>query len=158
MIFRIANKNSERKESGRVKLIAFTSAFCYRGESSCHATRRDHGPESDLHLHRSDVTIIVLKVTVMTPVHFGPIRMVLTFSFPHGDSCAPNVLSKRTETLGIGPSVPFAHARHMRLPRITQIGRIFSREMQIRVCAVTTEISSESVSIVDLTFGQVASL
>jgi len=140
-------------------LIAFTSAFCYRGESSCHATRRYHGPKGDLYLHRFDVTIIALKVTVMTPVHFGPaIRMVLTFSFPHGDSCARNVLSKRTETLGIRPSAPFAHARHMRLPRITQIGRIFSREMQIRVCAVTTEISSESVSIVDLTFGQVASL
>lgn len=63
--------------------MAFTSAFCYRGESGCHATRRYHGPEGDLYLYRCDITIIALKVTVMTPVHFGPaIRMVLTFSFP----------------------------------------------------------------------------
>ena len=99
----------ENRERGqRIKLMTFASAFCYRRESGCHATRRYHGPEGDLYLYRCDITIIVLKVTVMTPVHFGPaIRMVLIFSFPYGDSCTRNVLSKRLETLGIRPSVPF---------------------------------------------------
>lgn len=53
--------------------LSFNRAyFCCRRESSCHATRRYHGPEGDLHLHRCDITIVAPKVTVMTPVHFGP--------------------------------------------------------------------------------------
>lgn len=79
-----------------------------RGESSCHATRRYLGPEGDLHPHRCDIIVVALKVTVMTPLHFGPaIRMVLTFSFPTETLRARNVLSKRTGQLrALGPSLP----------------------------------------------------
>lgn len=87
-IQRIVNKNrkiygKKRGGSGVHYTNDMMLPYCYRGESSCHATRRYFGPEGDLYLHRCDITIVALKVTVMTPVHFRPaIRMVLTFSLP----------------------------------------------------------------------------
>lgn len=99
----------------------------------------------------------------MTPVHFGPaIRMVLIFSFPV-ETRALGISSRNGRKLwALGPiRSSRACMPHMRLPRElyrTDI-QVFWRETQIPcVRGNDAEISSESVSIVDLTFGQVASL
>ncbi|TGZ58326.1 hypothetical protein DBV15_10482 [Temnothorax longispinosus] len=93
------DRDDEYAECASRRVIT-AGVVCQR-EPSCHATRRYYGPEGDLYFDRCDITIIALKVTVMTPVHFGPtIRMVLIFSFPMETPRARKIFSKRTETLG----------------------------------------------------------
>lgn len=108
---------------GLCELIARISVLCYRGESSCHATRRYHGPERDLYLHRCDITVVALKVTVMTPVHFGPaIRMVLTFLPPRGERLVrPGMYSVEAETgtSGLGVTEPPFLPHHYHHPPLS---------------------------------------
>lgn len=103
--------------------------YCCRGESSCHATRRYLGPEGDLYLHRCDITIVALKVTVMTPVHFGPaIRMVLTFSLPTETRALGMSSQSGRELWALGPSPPL------------------SQETTCNSCEVRIENSSSSLT------------
>lgn len=137
--------------------------YCYRGESSCHATRRYLGAEGDLYLHRCDITIIALKVTVMTPpVHFRPaIRMVLIFSLPK-ETRARNVLSKRTGTLGIRPSLPLSQETTCNWCEVRMKWDLVSRgtsRLYTRICVTTmADIEPNPFrNLADLTLERVAS-